>query len=260
MITHLYTHRRYILKNSSNELRYRYAGTAIGIFWNIINPLLEILIYTVVFSQLFTLRSGSSDPRAYVLFLITGLFPWISFAEAILHGSRSLIKNRVYLRRLALPPDIFIAMNALTSFYSLLLYFVLIILVVSVMGNPLGWSLLLLPLIGLLLHGLAFGITLAIANLQVLIPDVGEVLRAIVHLWRWTMPIIYTIDIFPENIQPLFRLNPPYVFIQSIRQIIIEQTLPSPQDWALMFAWIAVFLLFGAFVSRKLASDVKDEI
>lgn len=260
VLKNLFRYRRYIVENAWNELRFRYAGTTLGFFWNVINPLIEVLIYSLVFSQLFTLRSGSSGSNDYVLYLISGLFPWISFSGSIMEGSNTLIKNRSYLRRLALPPEIFIAVNFITSILSLHIYFVWLVLYKLIIHRGLGLEIILLPVLGIMLHLLSFGFTLIVANVQVLIPDIREILRAFVHIWRWTMPIIYTASIFPENAQFLFDLNPPYVFIQSIRGILVDQSLPAANEWLRMSLWGIIFILVGFAVSTKLASDVKDEL
>lgn len=260
MITNIFKYQRHILSNSWNELRYRYAGTAIGFLWNFGNPLLEALIYTIVFSQIIRLRTGIDQTGPYILFLTAGLFPWISFAEGITQGSISIVKNAGFLRRLAIPTEIFVAISSIVSASKLHVYFFLLIVINLLLNNSLGWALLLLPIIGILLHGLSFGMTLILANLRVLIPDLGEVLRALIQLWRWTMPIIYAEDILPENIRFLFLLNPPYIYIKSIRQIFLDQSVPSVLEWGIMIAWVFLFIVLGSIITRKLEVEVKDAV
>src|SRR5687768_3371525 len=112
MFKHLYHYRRYIWRTAWNDLRYRYAGAALGVFWNFIHPLLELAIYAVVFTQLMAVRSTELQPQLFVLYLFLGLFPWISFAEAVVSGSNVLLENALYLRRLAIPAEIFVAKNS----------------------------------------------------------------------------------------------------------------------------------------------------
>lgn len=260
MIANLYRHRRYIWRNAWNDLRYEYAGTGIGVFWNIINPLLLVLVYAFVFSRLVGLRSGGNRGALYVLFLCTGLFPWQAFSEGIVQGSTSLRANSVYLRRMAIPPEIFVAQRALTSVYNLLLLLALLLPLGLFLGEPLSWSLLLLPLLAVLLQMLAFGLSLALASLRVFFPDIGEILRVLVRTWMWTMPIIYQETLLPEDLRFVFNLNPPYMFIKAIRTIFLEQRGPSLDSWLIMGGWLALSMLVGSLVMQKLQGEIRDTL
>jgi ABC-type polysaccharide/polyol phosphate export permease len=260
MFKHLYTHRHYIWKAAWNDLRYRYAGTELGVFWHVINPLLEVLIYTVVFTRVLVVRAGGEQEAFFVLFLCVGLFPWLSFAETILQGSDAFLQNANYLRRLALPAEIFVAKNVLTSTLSLYISLILLLLLSLLLDKPLSWSWLTLPAVALLLQCLAFGFALTLATLRVFFRDVGEVLRALMQLWKWTMPIIYPEALVPERFQPWLVLNPPYVFIQAIRSVLLEQRFPPLAAWATMFAWIFLSILLAAVVMQKLRSEIKDKL
>jgi len=260
MLKNLYNHRRYLLGSFWADFRYRYAGTALGLFWFIINPLLEALIYTVVFSQLLGLRTAGTRGVAYTLFLITGLFPWLAFSQTVTRVSNSLNAESTYLRRLPIPSDVFVAKGALVSTFSLLVYMVVLIPINLLFGNSLSWTWLLIPVLVLFIGTLGFGISLILAHLRVFFPDIGEILGVLVQLWRWTLPINYSIDIFPTWLQSLIVYNPPYYFITSFRDVIIDQKIPSVVAWVNMFVWTLVLLVFGSIISKRLGADVKDQL
>ena len=260
MLKKLYQHRRYILENAWTDIRYRYAGTGLGIFWNIFNPLLEVAIYTFVFSQIINLRSGGDRGTAYVLFLCAGLFPWFSFSETLMQGSNAFQENASYLRRLPIHPAVFVTKYAVTSCINLLIYMVLLFLLAVFMDISPHWTQLLVMPLGLLLQAMAFGLTLILANIRFLISDVKEVMGAVIHLWRWLLPIVYTEDIIPVKFLSLFRLNPPYYFIQSFRMVFLDHQVPEIKAWLTMLAWAAFFIALGGFVSEKLSSDVRDNL
>ena len=259
MIKRLYNFRKFLWGSLWSDLRYRYAGTVIGFYWFFINPLFEILIYTVVFSHLLSLRAPGRD-SSYTLFLITGLFPWLSYSEAIIRGTNSLLQNASYLRRMAIPGEIFIAKNSLLALISMLIYTIIIILYFLFSGQYLGISLLLLPVIALLLHISAFGVALITANLMVLFPDIGEIIPTLLQLWRWLLPVMYAITVFPKPFQKILKLNPPYYFIESFRAAFLENTPPTIEAWAYMLFWAMLSLSIGLFFSEKLRSDVIDEL
>lgn len=258
LLRNLYQYRRYICFNAWNELHLRYAGTGIGIFWNLIHPICEIVIYTVVFSLL--MSRGGSHPYSYALYLTTGLLPWRTFVDAIGQGASAFTQNAAYLKRLAIPPEIFVAKVAVTALLLLFIYLVLLLPLSAMFGGHLGFGILLLPMLAILLQGLGFGIELALASLQTLFPDIRQMLQFLIPLWSWTMPIFYPDTIIPRFVQPFLYLNPPYVFIESIRYVILENRIPELQSWMIMSAWMIFFLWIGTTVNETLQDDVRDVV
>jgi ABC-type polysaccharide/polyol phosphate export permease len=260
MVRNLYIHRRYLFGSFWTEFRFRYAGTVLGVFWFIVNPLLEVAIYSLVFSYLIGIRSQGATGVSYTLFLMVGLMPWLSFSTTITRGSNALNSASTFLRRLAIPTDIFVAKETLISMLTLLIYVVILIPINLLFSNPLSWSLLVLPILIFLFIGLGFGLSLSLSHLRVLFPDIGEVLGVLVQLWRWTLPINYSLDILPDWLAPIFKLNPPYYFIVSFRDVFLEKRLPSLEAWLYMVGWVVIFGLLGSFVSRRLSAEVKDQM
>jgi ABC-type polysaccharide/polyol phosphate export permease len=260
MLKNLYVYRRYLLGSFWTDFRFRYAGTVLGVFWFVINPLLEATLYTVVFSQLLGARA-SSPGVPYILFLLTGLLPWMAFSQLIIHGCNSLNKASVYLRRLSIPTDVYVAKDALISMVSLAVYMVFIIPITLLFHNTLSWYLLILPVLILLMGALGFGISLVLAHLRVFFPDIVEVLAVLVQLWRWTLPVNFSYDIFPAWFVLIMKItNPPYYFLASFRDVIIYRNMPSIHAWSFMVGWVVFFGVLGSFVSRKLGAMVKDQM
>ncbi|QLE45942.1 ABC transporter permease (plasmid) [Nostoc sp. C052] len=257
LFKNLYQYRRYIFYNAWYELRYRYAGTGIGILWNIIHPLCEILIYTVVFSLLI---SHGVRGSSYALYLMTGLLPWRTFTETIFQGSNAFMQNSIYLRRLTIPSEVFVAKASLISLFLLLIYLALILPIGVLLGGHLGLGIVLLPILGLLLQGLGFGMGLILANLQILFPDVKQILQFLIPLWSWMMPIFYPETIIPKNLLPWLYLNPPYAFIKSVRNIILENKMPEIHVWLIMLSWAGLFIWLSNVVNQKLQDEIRDVI
>jgi len=257
VLLHLYHHRRYIWRNAWNDLRYRYAGTGIGVFWNLIHPLVEILLYTIVFSIMFSKRT---DEISYRFYVTVGILTWYSFSEVLQRGSHAFLDNTCYLKRLAIPSEIFVTKSALISTFLLFLYYLLFLPISMMLGNSVGWEWLLLPLLLVLLQGLAFGIALVLANLQILFPDIQEIVRAFLQLWRWTLPIIYPERILPEALRRWLFLNPPYIFMRSIRRLVLESTFPGWNGWIIMIVWLSMVLYVGTLIHYKLQVEVRDAL
>ena len=166
----------------------------------------------------------------------------------------------MYLRRSLIPAEVFVFKETLIAGFSLLIYLIFLIPLSILFSNLISWHLLLWPVFTILLSLLGFGISLPLANLSVLFPDLNEVIPVILQLWRWTLPIMFTDKGFPDQLRWIMRLNPPYYFISSFREIMVEHTIPSSEAWLFMLFWIVVTLVLGGWVSRQLRSDVKDLI
>jgi lipopolysaccharide transport system permease protein len=94
----------------------------------------------------------------------------------------------------------------------------------------------------------------------VLFPDIKEILSAFIPLWRWTLPLIYPETVLPEAVRRWLFLNPPHIFIRSIRQLVLEQRLPLIYDWIIMSVWLWCLVWIGTIVHRKLQSEMKDNL
>ncbi|MFZ5855778.1 MAG: ABC transporter permease [Chloroflexota bacterium] len=260
MFKNLFIHRRFLFGSFWTEFRFRYAGSVLGIFWFIVNPLLEAAIYSFVFSYLIGLRSAGVQGGSYTIFLLIGLFPWLAFSVMLTQGSNSLNSASLFLRRLSVSTDVFVAKESLIALLGMSIYVLILIPINLFLGNPLSWSMLVLPILVFLFVALGFGISLTLAHLRVFFPDVGEILGVLVQLWRWTLPINYSIDILPEWVRGIMKYNPPFFFITSFRDVFLDGKLPSLEAWGHMIAWVLLFVTIGSVVAGKLGTDVKDQM
>jgi ABC-type polysaccharide/polyol phosphate export permease len=258
MFKNLFDYRRYLLGSFWVDLRYRYAGTALGFFWIIVNPLIEVIIYAVVFSQLISIRSGGGRGISYTLFLTSGLFPFLAFSQMISRGSSAIKANALYMRRSLVPSEVFVFKEALLTSFSFLIYLIFLIPISLIANNPVSWQVLLMPVFAVLLLLLGFGMSIPLANLRVLFPDLGEIIPVLLQLWRWTLPIVFTDKNFPKWLRSLMSMNPPYYFIRSFRDVLIEHKVPPVEAWLSMVFWIIVFLIVAYLISRRLRNEVKD--
>jgi lipopolysaccharide transport system permease protein len=261
ILKQIFHYRYYLLRNTWITLRYRYAGTGFGALWNIGDPLFQLLVYTFIFSNLAIFRSGGGGKGAeYTLFLCSGLIPFISFSESINSGSNSIIRNAIYLRHSDIPAEFFVIINSLGSAITLVIYYLLFIPISLLFGNRLSIEMLWIPVIIILMHAMTLGISIILADLRILFPDLGEIINVFLQLLRWTLPIFYTDANFPQTIRTVLHFNPPWFFLTSLRSVTIEHQLPPLQHWGYMLVWAVVLLGAGLWISQKLKSDIRDEL
>jgi lipopolysaccharide transport system permease protein len=253
----LLAQRRYILRNGFNDLRYRYAGSGIGVFWNVVNPLAQVLVFGVVVR--FALPRPAEAPGQLGLWLALGLLPWLAFTEALVRGSQSLVYHRAHLRTTAVAPEVFVAASAVASAWSLVITLGLLLVLSLASGQRPSWALGLLPVAAALLALLAFGISLVLGSLRVFFADVSEVLRVSLQLWMWSMPIVYSEDLLPRAASRALALNPPYAYLRAIRGLYLGR-LPATDEWMAMIVWAAVAVAGGALLAGQLRTSVRDAL
>jgi ABC-type polysaccharide/polyol phosphate export permease len=229
-------------------------------FWMFVGPLFEVLIYAVVFSQIISIRSSGGKDISYTLYLTSGLFPFFAFSQMLNRGSNAINKNALLMRRALVPAEVFVLKEGLLVGFTFTIYLIFLVVISVVAKNPLTWRAALMPVFAVLLLMLSFGMALILANLRILFPDIGEVMRIIIRLWRWTLPIFFSDKGFDPWLRRLMSFNPPYYFIRSFRDVLIDHTIPPAAAWLSMVLWIVVILALASFVSNRLSKEVKDLI
>jgi ABC-type polysaccharide/polyol phosphate export permease len=259
MIVNLWRYRGFIVRNALNDARHRYAGSAAGVAWNVINPLAQILIYSVVFSQIMAVRvPGAGTGAEFALYLCAGLLPWAAFSECILRGANAFIENAPYLKKLPIPEQVFVAQNAVSATLFLGISMTLLGVVTVITGSALSLAWLGVPPVLVLFQGFGFGLGLIFGTLNVFLRDIGQVLAIVLQLWMWLTPIVYVEEILPIAMQSLIRYNPAYPFIDALHGMIVGGQWPSARHWLVMLVWAAAAPVVGYLILRRLRPEIRD--
>jgi ABC-type polysaccharide/polyol phosphate export permease len=251
----LYRYRQYILRNAMADVRHRFTGTGLGLFWNFITPLVQIAVYAVVFSQIMRERLPGGS---WVLYLSSGVLTWGAFNECVTRGLNGFRENASYLKKLPIPEEVFVARSAAAATFSLgiSLTLILVLAVVTHRGFDARW--LLVPVVCLLWQAMGFGLGLMLGTLNVFIKDVGPLVGMAFQVWFWTVPIIYTVGILPGAMQRVIVFNPPYPFLMTIRDLLVYSTMPPGWVWLAMVGWAGAALVGGFLVLRALRGEIRD--
>ncbi len=261
MIVNLWRYRAYILKNALSDVRYRYAGSAMGIAWNVITPLAQIVIYSFVFSQIMVLRlTGLGAKANFTLYLCAGLLPWAAFTDCVLRGANAFIENAHYLKKLPIPEQIFVAKNAAAATLFLGISMTALGVVTVLVGGPLSLAWLGVPVALLLFQGFGFGLGLFFGTLNVFVRDIGHALLIALQLWMWLTPIVYIETILPARAQALLAYNPTYPFIDALHRMIVGGEWPGALQWTVMVFWACVAPVGGYLVLRRLRPELRDTL
>jgi homopolymeric O-antigen transport system permease protein len=261
VIVNLWRYRAYILRNALSDVRYRYAGSAMGIAWNVIAPLSQILIFSFVFSHVMvTHLVGLGAKAGFTLYLCAGLLPWAAFADCVLRGTNAFIENSEYLKKLPIPEQVFVAKNAAAATLFLGISMTLLGLVTLAAGGPLSPAWLGVPVALLLFQGFGFGLGLLFGTLNVFVRDIGHALLIALQLWMWVTPIVYVETILPAPLARVLAYNPAHPFIDALHRMIVAGEWPRVLQWIAMGFWASAAPVLGYVVLRRLRPELRDAL
>lgn len=257
----LVRYREYILHNAVDELRHRYSGTVLGIVWNLLVPLAQILVYAVVFTEVMVIRMPTELPKnAFVLYLCAGFFPWLAFMECVVRGGQAFIEHSSLLKKLAIPEEVFVAQAALSSTLGLMISLVLLLLAAVVLGFAPRPEWLLVPLVALLFQGFGFGLGLILSCLNLFFRDLAPLVPIVFQMWMWATPVVYMESILPAAYRASLAFNPAWPFIRAFHSLVVFGTMPGAADWGTMAAWALFALVAGGLLVRKLRPEIRDVV
>lgn len=200
------------------DMKVRYKQTALGVLWAIIQPLFTMVIFTVVFGQMANI-SSEGVPRP--VFYFSALLPWFYFSSTLTNAGMSLVSNSGLLTKIYFPRIILPAAAALVPLVDFLIGSVFLIGFIVYYDIPIGWSLLLWPILVLPLALLAFGLGTFLSALNVKYRDVKYAIPFGIQLLMFMTPIIYPSSVIPEQFQWLLALNPLSGLIEAFRYAMV---------------------------------------
>ncbi len=256
----VWAYREMIASFVRRELRGRYKGSVLGFLWTFLNPLLQLFVYTVVFSTI--LKSGIED---YPVYLFIALIPWIFFSSSVQGGSTAIISQKDMVKKIYFPREVLPISLVTTNFVNMLLCFLVVFAVTFISGRiptqPEHFLALLclIPLFAVE-YVLALGMAFLAASVTVYFRDMEHILGILVMAWQYMTPVLYSYDIIPDSIKPIFSLNPMTPIIVGLREILYEQKIPDLTGllWALFLG--TVILVLGWFTFSKLKRRFAEEL
>lgn len=249
-----------LLSLVQRDFKVRYSSTVFDIGWVIIKPLIFISLYTLVFSIILKVKVGPNDGHGdFVLFLLSGYFPFMASAEGIQRGSRSLIDNRGLLKKVIFPAEVLPVVGVVSATVTEFIGMGLLLGFAVASGAPLSGWLLLLPLVILLQVIMTVGLAWLLSVLTVFLTDLGEALGLMITGWLFLTPIFYPVDSIPPDLLLFFKLNPMFHFVAAYRAIILQAHAPWPE---LPVAGLFAFglSLIGFWFFRKTIDRAKNFI
>lgn len=252
----IYEYRQMLYSFVRRDLRGRYKASVLGFLWTFVNPLLQLIVYTIVFSGI--LKTGIDK---YYLFLFVALVPWIFFQASITGGSSSIIAHQDLVKKIYFPREVIPISYVTSCFVNMLFSFVIIFAVVIVSGVKLNiLGLLCLPVIMFVEYIMAVGLALITSSVTVYFRDLEHILGIVTMAWMYLTPIMYPIEMIPEDFRKVFMFNPLVPIINAYREVMYYGRVPDLSTLIISFILGALFLAGGFVVFGKMKKHFAEEL
>ena len=242
----IYEYRELIWALAMKELRVRYKRSVLGFVWALLNPLLMMIVLTLVFG---TIMRFSIDH--YAIFLLSMLLPWTFFTQALTYSVESVVGNADLLKKVHIAKVVFPVAAVVSNIVNFLLSLIPLALLVLVLRFPLHWTWIYLPVPMLGLFLFTLGTSLFLAAINVFFRDISHIIQIILSAWFYFSPIIYSLDFIPAKHRWLFKLNPMLYVLNGFRLSIYYGLLPQLTSVAMSLACGVAAVLIGYSVFRR---------
>ncbi len=256
-------HQWELLRNFvSRNLKLKYKGSILGFLWSLITPLLQMIIYTVVFSVI--IRVKVEWP--FAVFLLTEQLPWVFFAGSLMMGASSIIEHGNLVKKVFFPRELLPLATVISNMVNFGISMLILAVFLLVYQIPITQYILILLPATLLLFIFTLGLTLISGCLAVFYRDIFHILEVILLFWFWSVPVVYPMKLLedlPEKyawFSHIYKLNPMVEILELFRYAFLYQSWPPLKHVAYAAVWSLISLGFGYFLFKKLEPRFAREI
>lgn len=252
----IYDYRTMISSLIKRDLRGRYKGSVLGFAWTFLNPLLQLVVYTIVFSAI--MRAGIED---YYLFLFVALIPWIFFSASLTGGASCIISQKEMIKKIYFPREVLPIAHVTCQLVNMLFSFVVIFAVLIVTGKGINvGAILFLPAVVFAEYLMAISIAMVTSALTVYLRDLEHILAIVAMAWQFLSPVMYSIEMVPDEFRQIFNLNPMTPIIVAYRDIFYYQRAPQLGTLLHGFIFSLILLVVGWLIFGHLKKHFAEEL
>ena len=259
-IKEIYHYRSMIASMVHRDLRGRYKGSVLGFLWSFINPLLQMFVYSIVFSVI--MRAGIDQ---YYIFLFVALVPWIFFSSSMTVGSTIIVSAQDLIKKIYFPREVIPIACTTSAFINMLLSFLMTFVIILISGFGINLqALLFLPVVMLIEYILVLGMTFLWSCISVYFRDMQYMLGIVALAWQFLTPVMYPQSMVIETLPPLYlsiwNMNPMTPVINAYRDILYYKKVPEMNTLASAAILGVVVLVLGYVVFERLKRGFAEEM
>lgn len=240
---------------TAREIKRKYARSSLGIIWSVLNPLLLMIVMSLIFSTMF-----KSSIDNFPIYYLTGYIFWGLFSGATNSAMSALVDNKMLLIKAKLPKHTFILSRIYTSLVNFGYTCIAYVLMLAVFRVKLNWAMLLLPIDVLFALIFSMGIGYMLSILYVFFADIRYLYSVLLTLLMYLSAIFYPITRLPDAMQTFISYNPVYVIISFARTCVLDGTVPVASEWIKLALMSFISFVIGMVVFRVKENKVMQHI
>lgn len=260
-ISDLVNYRELLVNMTQRDLVLKYKGSFLGVAWSLLNPLLQMVIYTAIFSiflRVFTLPH-------YWAFVVGGILFWTFFSSSLLSSSTAFIRNPGLITRVYFPIEVLPISGVLANFINFLIPLAILLIVLPFAGVHLGMSLVCLPVIAISILATSLGLGLIASSVTVFLRDVEHFLQLGIQVFFYASPILYPLQAgrVPHGASKyieILRLNPLAWYLNSFHAVVFFGIWPSWNEFIAMVVFSALCLVLGWAIFLRLRPRLPENL
>ena len=255
IFSELYKYRELLKTNVKKDIRGKYKASFLGVLWSFINPLLQVLVYAIVFPYIMRVQTEN-----YLIFLICGIIPWTWFTTSITNGTTCITNNSNLIKKVYFPREILPISIVTSGLVNFLISCLIILLFVLLGGVGLSWHLVFLPLIVIVQYIISLSLVFLLSAFNVYVKDVEYMVIFLLNLFFYATPILYSTDLFSGWFSWIFKLNPLAHIINAYRDVFYVHQVPQILNLLILLVGGLIVLIIFYLVFKRLEKRFAEEI
>ncbi len=243
----IFLYRDYLIQSVMRDLRKRYKRSILGYLWSMLNPLLMMIVLTVVFSKMMR----SEDIDHYAIFLFAGMIPWTYFSSTVLASLHAIKGNIQIISQIPVPKYLFVLSLAFSNMYTFVISLVPLILISLFMGHPITWHFLLFPICFIPLFFITMGVSLCLAALNVFFEDTEHLTGVVIQAMYFLCPILYPMTMLPPEVVTILEFNPMFSMTIIFKDIFYNNQIPEMHNIIYTLVSSVLVLIAGLVIFNK---------
>ncbi len=256
----LFQSRHLIWKLARNDFKKRYAGSYLGAVWAMVQPVVTVAMYYVVFDVIMGTGNAMVPDKPYVLFLTAGLVPWFYFNEALNNGTNALLEYNYLVKKVVFKISVLPIIKIIAATF-IHVFFVLVMLVIAtIYGYYPSIYMIQLVYYSFCLFVFVLGLCYSTCAIMVFFKDIGQIISILLQIGMWATPILWDVNTLSPTVQMIVKINPLVYIVNGYRTAIFEKTWFWQDFYSTMYFWIVTVVVFGigALVFKRLKVHFSD--
>lgn len=256
----LYQSRHLIWKLAKNDFKKRYAGSYLGAVWAMVQPVVTVAMYYVVFDLIMGTGKSMVPDKPYVLFLTAGLVPWFYFSEALNSGTNALLEYNYLVKKVVFKISVLPIIKIIAATFIHVFFAVVLLVIAACYGYFPTVYTIQLVYYSFCLFIFVLGLCYTTCAVMVFFKDIGQIISILLQIGMWATPILWDISGLSPTVQMFVKINPLVYIVNGYRSAIFEKTWFFEDFYSTMYFWIFTVVIFsvGALVFKRLKVHFAD--